>query len=92
MKIKTTRSFDKSVKKLKPHQKKALDSAVRELISEPLQGQKKKGDLSYMRVHKFKMVNQVTLLGYEYEDGDIILTLLKFGPHENFYRDMKRIL
>ncbi|WP_258872220.1 type II toxin-antitoxin system RelE/ParE family toxin [Thalassotalea euphylliae] len=44
-----------------------------------------------MRVYKFKMVKQLTLLGYSYEDGAVVLELLTFGSNENFYRDAKRL-
>jgi len=46
--------------------------------------------LAYLRVYKFKMAKQLTLLGYSYEDGAVVLELLNLGSHENFYRDMKR--
>jgi hypothetical protein len=36
------------------------------------------------------MVKQLTLLGYSYEDGAIVLELLVLGSHENFYRDIKQ--
>ena len=32
------------------------------------------------------------VLGYQYEDNQLILTLLKLGTHENFYRDIKKEL
>lgn len=83
-----TPSFKKAVKKLHKNQKADLDKAIRYLINEPLAGSQKKGDLAYLRVYKFKMVNQLTLLGYAYEDGAIVLELIHFGPHENFYRDI----
>ena len=67
-----------------------VKDAIKSLIEEPLLGQQKKGDLAYLRVFKFKMVNQLTLLGYSYVDGVVILELLNIGSHENFYRDMKR--
>lgn len=85
-----TSSFKKTVKKLKAKQKADLDKAVREVIAEPEIGQRKKGDLSFLRVYKFKMEKQLTLLGYSYEDGAITLELIALGSHENFYRDMKR--
>ena len=86
-----TPSFKKAVKKLHKNQKADLDKAVRELIENPLLGEQKKGDLSFMRVHKFKMVKQLTLLGYSYEEGTVVLELLTFGSHENFYRDAKKL-
>ncbi len=86
-----TASFKKAAKKLHKNQKADLDGAVRTLMENPLLGEQKKGDLSFMRVYKFKMVRQLTLLGYSYEEGTIVLELLTFGSHENFYRDAKHL-
>lgn len=86
-----TTSFKRAAKKLHKNQKADLDGAVRSLMENPLQGEQKKGDLSFMRVYKFKMVKQLTLLGYSYEDGTVVLELLTFGSHENFYRDVKKL-
>ncbi|MCJ8312559.1 MAG: type II toxin-antitoxin system RelE/ParE family toxin [Saccharospirillaceae bacterium] len=85
-----TPSFKKSVKKLNPTQKKELDQTIRLLIQTPDLGERKKGDLGFLRVFKFKMVKQLMLLGYSYEDGAITLELMALGSHENFYRDIKR--
>ncbi|MBD1578044.1 type II toxin-antitoxin system RelE/ParE family toxin [Vibrio sp. S11_S32] len=86
-----TPTFKKAVKKLHKNQKLDLDNAVKELMKEPLLGEQKKGDLSFLRVYKFKMVKQLTLLGYSYEDGTVTLELMALGSHENFYRDVKNI-
>lgn len=85
-----TASFKKTVKKLHKNQKKDLDIAVKVLMSDPLIGEQKKGDLAFLRVYKFKMINQLTLLGYSYVDGTVVLELISLGQHENFYRDLKR--
>ena len=85
-----TPSFKKSVKKLKPNQKKDLDSAIKELMAKPALGEQKKGGLSFLRVHKFKMSKQLTLLGYSFNDGTLTLELMALGSHEKFYRDIKR--
>jgi mRNA-degrading endonuclease RelE of RelBE toxin-antitoxin system len=90
-KVLQTPSFKKAAKKLKKNQKSDLDDAVRGLMENPVLGEQKKGDLSFMRVYKFKMVKQLTLLGYSYEDGAVVLELLTFGSHENFYRDGKKL-
>jgi mRNA-degrading endonuclease YafQ of YafQ-DinJ toxin-antitoxin module len=82
-------SFKKAVKKLHQNQKADLDEAVRTLLKNPVVGVQKKGDLAYLRVYKFKMVNQETLLGYSYEEARLVLELLALGSHENFYRDLK---
>jgi mRNA-degrading endonuclease RelE of RelBE toxin-antitoxin system len=84
-----TPSFRKTVKKLHKNQKKDLDDAIRVLMKEPTIGERKKGSLSYLRVYKFKMVKQLTLLGYSYENDAVTLELIALGPHENFYRDVK---
>lgn len=85
-----TPTFKKAVKKLKPNQKKDLDSAVKDLMANPNMGEQKKGDLAFLRVHKFKMNKQLTLLGYSFDDGALVLELMALGSHENFYRDLKR--
>jgi mRNA-degrading endonuclease RelE of RelBE toxin-antitoxin system len=85
-----TPTFKKAVKKLHKNQKADLDEAIKELMIDPLLGEQKKGDLAFLRVYKFSMVNQLTLLGYSYEDGTVILELMALGSHENFYRDIKK--
>ena len=87
-----TTTFKKAVKKLHKNQKADLDKAVKALTEKPLLGEQKKGDLSFLRVYKFKMAKQLTLLGYSYESGSVVLELLTFGSHKNFYRDAKKIL
>jgi mRNA-degrading endonuclease RelE of RelBE toxin-antitoxin system len=84
-----TPTFKKAVKKLHSNQKQDLDKAVKTIMADPMLGERKKGDLSFLRVYKFKMTKQLTLLGYSYEDGSIILELIALGSHENFYRDIK---
>jgi mRNA-degrading endonuclease RelE of RelBE toxin-antitoxin system len=85
-----TPTFKKAVKKLKPKQKTELDNAVKEVMAKPALGEQKKGNLGFLRVHKFKMNKQLTLLGYSFDDGTLTLELMALGSHENFYRDIKR--
>jgi mRNA-degrading endonuclease RelE of RelBE toxin-antitoxin system len=85
-----TPTFKKAVKKLKPSNKKELDTAIKSVMAEPTVGEQKKGDLSFLRVHKFKMNKQMTLLGYSFNDGTLTLELMALGSHENFYRDVKK--
>lgn len=85
-----TASFKRTVKKLHANQKQDLNRAIKELMDDPLLGEQKKGDLHFLRVYKFKMLKQLTLLGYSYEDGTLVLELIALGSHENFYRDLKR--
>ncbi len=83
-------SFKKTSKKLKDNQIRDLQQAVKDIAENIHSGEMKKGDLKGIRVHKFKMVGQLTLLAYTYDGDTITLTLLAFGSHENFYRDLKR--
>jgi mRNA-degrading endonuclease RelE of RelBE toxin-antitoxin system len=85
-----TPTFKKAVKKLKPKQKTELDNAVKEVMAKPALGEQKKGNLAFLRVYKFKMNKQLTLLGYSFDDGTLTLELMALGSHENFYRDIKR--
>ncbi|MDO9478750.1 MAG: type II toxin-antitoxin system RelE/ParE family toxin [Pseudohongiella sp.] len=85
-----TPSFRKAVKKLKSNQKIDLDAAIRTLTENPTSGEQKKGDLAFLRVYKFNMNKQLTLLGYSFDEGVLLLTLLALGSHENCYRDLKR--
>jgi len=85
-----TASFKKTLKKLKPNQKKALDQAVKLVMENPTLGELKKGNLAFLRVYKFKMNKQLTLLGYSFNDGTLTLELMALGSHENFYRDLQQ--
>jgi hypothetical protein len=84
-----TTQFKKVVKRLHSNQKLALDAAVRSIVDDPLLGDMKVGDLAGVRVYKFTMVGQLTLLAYTWQDEILTLTLLALGTHENFYRDLK---
>ncbi len=59
-------------------------------MENPTLGEQKKGDLTFLRVYKFKMNKELMLLGYNFDDGTLILELMAPGSHENFYRNIKR--
>lgn len=85
-------SFQKTLKKLKKNQQDAVYEIIRELIKDPYLGQLKSGDLGDVRVYKFKMLNQLTLLAYQYYEKRVVIHLLMLGSHENFYRNLKHII
>ncbi len=89
MRLFITASFLKATKKLHSPQKTKLDAALKSISNNPLIGEAKVGDLVGIRVYKFRLSNEVCLLAYRILDEDSI-KLLTFGPHENFYRDLKR--
>lgn len=89
MRILVTPTFERVVKKLHRQQKAALDEAVRSVSSNPSAGETKVGDLAGVQVYKFRMGKLLCLLAYRVLDENT-LKLLMVGPHENFYRDLKR--
>lgn len=89
MRIVQTARFGKAAKKLHANQKRALDEVIGAIAAEPAIAAMKRGDLSGVRVHKFKMSGELTLIAYSFEQETITLTLLAFGSHENFYRDLR---
>jgi hypothetical protein len=44
-----------------------------------------------MKVYKFKMAKQLTLLDYSCEDGALVLELMALGTHKNFQSDVKKL-
>ena len=92
MKVLQTKRFVKTLKKLHANQKSDLDKAILQLIETPKAGELKTGDLAGVRVYKFKMQNQLTLLAYKFIDDQPCLLMLTLGSHENFYRDLKQTI
>jgi len=88
MQIVQTSRFQKSYKKLFSNQLPETNDAINKIIANPEIGEKKHGDLSWLRVHKYKCLNLLTLIGYSIEKD--FLTFVALGPHENFYCDVKR--
>ena len=88
--VRQTRRFARTYKKLHDNVIAEVDNAVGEVASNPDLGAKKKGDLSELRVYKFRCLGQLYLLGYTRDDGVRLVYLETVGPHENFYRDLKR--
>lgn len=60
------------------------------ILESPDIGDEKKGDLSEIYVHKFKIKTVQYLLAYRFNDEN--LELIMIGPHQNYYRDLKKDL
>lgn len=93
LKILSTPSFNRVLKKLHARDKKVVDAAVLAISENPFIGQEKKGELVGVFVYKFKLNKQETLLSYRLQPSKsrpIELMLLSLGAHENFYSDLKR--
>lgn len=88
--VRQTRRFARAYKKLHDNVAGDVDVAADAIASDPGLGEKKKGDLADLWVYKFHSQNQLYLLGYTMDDGLRFIYLEAVGPHENFYRDLKR--
>ncbi|MEY6432010.1 type II toxin-antitoxin system RelE/ParE family toxin [Thioalkalicoccus limnaeus] len=85
-----TRRFARAYKKLHANIAADVDDAVATVAADPAIGECKKGDLAALRVYKFRALGQLYLLGYTVDEGVRLVYLEAVGPHENFYRDLKR--
>jgi mRNA-degrading endonuclease YafQ of YafQ-DinJ toxin-antitoxin module len=92
MEVKRTKLFLKTFKKLHKNQVEEFNIILDKLIENPTLGKLKTGQLTSIRVCKFSLVNYLTLLAYSYYKEQLILELLKVGPHENFYKDLENEL
>ena len=88
--LQQTRRFARVYKKLNDNVAADVDAATAEVAKDPSIGERKKGDLADLYVYKFRSQNQLYLLGYTLDEGIRLVYLEAVGPHETFYRDLKR--
>ena len=91
MKILQTLAFKRKYKKLHTPQQQIVKDAIAKILEQLDIGVMKKGDLSGVRIYKFKANNQEILLAYSVLDTQELI-LLALGSHENFYRDLSKHL
>ena len=84
------RRFKNYVKKLPLHFQQVILDAVEDVIADTEANELKKGDLAGFRVHKFTMGRQLILMAYKVENDSLVL--YQAGPHENFYKNLKKYL
>ncbi|MDI6735192.1 MAG: type II toxin-antitoxin system RelE/ParE family toxin [bacterium] len=80
--------------------KKRLPQNIQEVINieadkiahNPYAGERKKGDLKEVFVWKFKIFTLQYLIAYKIIEHEKTIIILAIGPHENFYRDLRRFL
>lgn len=82
--------FRKFVKKQSRAFQLAIEDEVEGIRNTPDMGEAKKGDLSGLRVHKFKFHNQQYLMAYTTEGRIIVFYMI--DTHENFYRNLKNYI
>ncbi|MGC8731908.1 MAG: type II toxin-antitoxin system RelE/ParE family toxin [Halothiobacillaceae bacterium] len=88
--VRQTRRFARTYKKLHDNVVTEVDGAIEVVANNPDIGEKKKGDLSQLWVYKFRCLGQLYLLGYTRDEGIRLVYLEAVGPHENFYRDLRK--
>lgn len=88
--LQQTRRFARAYKKLHDNVAADVDAATEVVVADPTVGERKKGDLAQLLVYKFRSQDQLYLLGYTVDDAVQLVYLEAVGPHENFYRDLKR--
>lgn len=88
--VEQTRRFARQYKKLHDNVAADVDGAVEGISKDPGIGERKKGDLADLLVVKFRSQGQLYLLGYSLAEEIRLIYLESVGPHENFYRDIKR--
>ena len=90
MKIFYKPPFRKFVKKqIRPFQL-VIEDEVEKIVINPDEGEAKKGDLAGFQVQKFSYRSQKFLIAYRIQGAEIVF--FKVGPHENFYRELKKYL
>lgn len=82
--------FEKAFNRMTEQDQVSVDEEIERIVANPEIGERKKGDLSYLWVHKFYMGKQQYLLDYTWKDQKMKIYLLSLGAHENYYDDQKR--
>lgn len=85
-----SRRVEQALSKLPKLLLSMVEDEIDKIVLNPELGELKKGDLSFLHVHKFKLVNRLMLLGYSWVAANNELYLLGVGSHENFYQEQKK--
>lgn len=89
-----TKRVLKYLKKIKNRQlKKSFTDAIYDTIAnDPYVGNEKQGDLSSYFAYGFKYDRVDYRIAYTINDNDEIVIVVLAGPHENFYKELKKIV
>ncbi len=85
-----TRRFTRTAKRMHPNIARATHKAIAVIANNPTLGEEKKSDLEFFYVYKFQVLDVHYLLAYLINEEAREIVLMAIGPHENFYRDLKR--
>lgn len=85
-----TRRFTRGVKRLHPNIAAATHEAISVIAKNPKLSKEKKSDLEFFFVYKYQVLDVRYLLAYLVDEETEEIILFAVGPHESFYRDLKR--
>ena len=88
MRILQTRPFKQAVKRLHADQKEEVDDAVRLIAENPELGEAKVGDLTGVRVYKFRIGGQLALLAYNHNSAGNEIVFLVLRHYQYNHRDI----
>ena len=88
--LKSLPKFERQYKKFYLKQQGIIRQELIKVKADTTIGELKKGSLSDIRVHKFKIHHQLYLLAYEQDSRGKIVYLYAIGTHEKFYEALKR--
>lgn len=89
-KLKSLPRFNRQFKKFSERDQKSIRKEIRKIVQNPLIGELKKGILKGIRVHKWRMLNQLYLLGYEFLKKEETIFLCAIATHKGFYEILER--
>ncbi|MDI6792779.1 MAG: type II toxin-antitoxin system RelE/ParE family toxin [bacterium] len=79
-------------KKLPKNLLERFNQEIDKICTDPYIGESKSGDLKGVYVHKFNAFGLLYLIAYLIDDAEREIYIAAIGPHENFYRDLKKFL
>jgi mRNA-degrading endonuclease RelE of RelBE toxin-antitoxin system len=84
--------FEREFKKFFPKQQEVVRGELKKIQEDPFIGERKKGALSMVWVHKFKVRHQLYLLAYRVAEEKKEIYLYALATHENFYKELQKYL
>jgi mRNA-degrading endonuclease YafQ of YafQ-DinJ toxin-antitoxin module len=81
--------FIKDARRLHQNERDLLDQALQIIANTPSVGKSEDHDLVGIFVYKFRAIGRTLLVAYIFKSENSI-QLIKVGPHENFYAELKR--
>ena len=89
-KLRSLPKFNKQFKKFSERDQENIKKEIRKIVQNPLIGEPKKVILKGIGVYKWKMLNQLYLLGYGFVKKEKTIYLYAIAIHEGFYKILER--